>query len=100
MQARMPALPGFCLERYMIENEKLNGLIADVREHLIYYTELGVELLDVNLAKGDEPLVGVTNKAADAVDEAAIPRDLPDVGMVGGDEAAKPSVKRPSKLSG
>ena len=80
-------------------NEK-EKLIADVREHLAYYRELGVELLDVNLepARASE-VVGEPRspvEIAKPVEASShIPRELPDAPIAPPRvEIANPSVKR------
>ena len=86
----------------MIENEKLSGLIADVREHLVYAKELGVELLDV----GDEGRSVETRSVESGVEATALakavdmPRELPEPPVEVPVMAPKTTVRKPSKLSG
>jgi len=92
----------------MIENEKLNRLIADVREQVVYFNELGVELLDVKMAEAgatevvdvDRP-IAVAGTGADVIPADEIPRDLPDLSInVPKVDIAKRNLKKQSKLSG
>ena len=91
----------------MVEIEEFTEMIADVREQVAYYKELGVELPDVNIAPAlvtevvddrSSPLGTVAHTDVRAASD--IPRDLPDIPVAPPKiEIAKPGVKRPSKLS-
>jgi uracil-DNA glycosylase family 4 len=88
----------------MIEKERLSGLLADVREHLIYAKELGVELLDVGPGM-DVTSEGVAIVAASVQPDAlpanaAVPKELPDVPVEVPVSVPKTSVRKPSKLAG
>jgi DNA polymerase len=88
----------------MKNTNEISELIADVREQVVYFKELGVELLDVTMAEGgavesEPPITVVAARADVAPDAVAIPRELPDVVVPAPIEIPKPSVKRPSKLS-
>src|ERR1044072_2512590 len=74
----------------------INELIDDVREHVLYAKELGVELLDVEVAANEtKPVVhGVDATLTTSVN---VPRELPDVSMPV--SVQKTSVRKPSKLS-
>src|SRR5436190_12378125 len=90
----------------MTNNPEISDLIADVREHVLYMQELGVELLDVNLSTSDIVLPDDHKRqpaAKSAIIPAAeieIPRDLPELPMVVKVDPVKPAVMRTSKLSG
>jgi uracil-DNA glycosylase family 4 len=92
----------------MIENEKLNRLIADVREQVVYFKELGVELLDVKMAEVDaadavdvNTSTGATRAVAHAIPIEEVPRDLPDMPVsVSRVDVPKRNLKKQSKLSG
>ena len=84
---------------------EISELIADVREQVVYFKELGVELLDVKLAgtgaaESEPPIPAVTARADAAPVAVAIHRELPDIPPPAPIDMPKPSVKRPSKLSG
>jgi len=87
----------------MIENEKLRGLIAEVREHLVYAKELGVELLDVAVNEGRSVETRSVESGVEAIAAAKavdVPRELPDVPVEVPVMAPKTTVRKPSKLSG
>ena len=84
----------------MKDTNHLTNLIQDVREHVLYAKELGVELLDVELASAvaadnSQPVVHGVEAAVTPRVEVA--RELPDVPMP--PSMPKPNVKKPSKLS-
>ena len=88
----------------MVEIKEFTDLVADIREQVTYYKELGVELLDVDLVQTgtigtvDDRRASVAEMAL--VDVGSIPRELPGVPIAPPSaETAKPNVKRPSKLS-
>ncbi|HEY2867596.1 MAG TPA: uracil-DNA glycosylase [Pyrinomonadaceae bacterium] len=87
----------------MTENEKLIGLVANVREQLAYYKELGVELLDVKVADAasanDQTSVANVTVAPNVPNVTAIPREHPDRPIAAKSEPVKTNAKRPSKLS-
>jgi uracil-DNA glycosylase family 4 len=81
------------------ETAEINDLITDVREHLLYFKELGVELLDVDKDVADAR--AAVDSPALTEPRAKTQRDLPDAstnitrpGLI-----APPAAKRPSKLS-
>jgi len=89
----------------MKDTNEISELIADVREQVVYFKELGVELLDVTMAEGgavesEPPMTVVAARADVEPDAVAIPRELPDIAMPALIEIPKPNVKRPSKLAG
>src|SRR4051812_13512007 len=89
----------------MKETNGIPELIADVREQVVYFKELGVELLDVRVAQAgvaeiELPMTAVTARSDAAPDAVAIPRELPDIPAAAPIEMLKPNVKRPSKLAG
>src|SRR6478672_2648650 len=91
----------------MKDTNEISELIADVREQVIYFKELGVELLDVTMAEAgagsataDKSTTTGAARADATPNAVAIPRDLPDVPMAAPIEMLKPNVKRPSKLAG
>src|SRR6478672_8423741 len=91
----------------MKDTNEISELIADVREQVIYFKELGVELLDVTMAEAgagsataDKSTTTGAARADATPNAVAIPRDLPDVPMAAPIEMSKPNVKRPSKLAG
>lgn len=88
----------------MTETDEFTHLIADVREQLVYYKELGVELLDVNLesALAAEEMGSSASKLespspAVAARVPSEPREMPNAPP--SIDIAKPNTKRPSKLS-
>jgi len=91
----------------MIDPGESNSLITDVREHLLYMKELGVELLDVNIAAvagaadvGAAAVAVAGNKEAQTTPRVEIPRDLPDASInVPKPDIRTPAAKKPSKLS-
>lgn len=91
----------------MVEIKEFTDLVADIREQVAYFKELGVELLDVKMSHVEateivnDIQVSVASRPSRDVDAAAnIPRELPDVPMAPPRvEIAKPAVKRTSKLS-
>ena len=88
----------------MTENEKLTGLVADVRQQLAYYKELGVELLDVKVADAasandQTSVANVTVHTPNVPNVTAIPREHPDRPIAAKSEPVKTNAKRSSKLS-
>jgi DNA polymerase len=87
----------------MPKSNDFSQLVADVREHVLYAKELGVELLDVDLgtavvAADDVALVAVSSPPQTVMADAPMTRDLAHVPIA---ETASPqtSVRKPSKLS-
>ena len=87
----------------MSQNNQITELISDVREHLAYYKDLGVELLDVRMpdaVDADDLTPAAAGKGVESVPSvAAIPRELPEKPIAAKSESAKPIAKRPSKLA-
>jgi len=92
----------------MIETEEIKNLIADIREQVLYAQELGVELFDVNTDSAPvlesaleiHSIANATVAAGDAPATGAVSRYIPDIPInVPGTDAAKPTAKKPSKLS-
>ncbi|HYJ90512.1 MAG TPA: uracil-DNA glycosylase [Pyrinomonadaceae bacterium] len=85
----------------MNKSEIVFHLISDIREHLAYYKELGVELLDVKVAEAvsSERLPSPANVAEDSPEVVAIAREVPEMPVAAKSEPAKPNVKRPSRLT-
>ena len=88
----------------MTGTNDITELIADVREHVLYAKELGVELLEVDMAPAE--VAGETQSAvynaesAAAVAKAAeMPRELPDVPIAVPVSLPKTNIRKPSKLS-
>jgi uracil-DNA glycosylase family 4 len=96
------------MQLLMNETNEISELIADVREQVVYFKELGVELLDVKMAEVDSAEVVDVNKPATAtrVEAHATPvdeilRDLPDLPInVPRVNVPKSNLKKQSKLSG
>jgi DNA polymerase len=89
----------------MTVSNDISELIADVREHVLYAKELGIELLDVEFAagEGDADAVAVPvprGEQSDITLQAEIPRDLPDASIsIPRADPKLPAVKKPSKLA-
>ena len=88
----------------MSKTNEIADLIADLREQLAYYRELGVEMLDVRIDTARERAEDWSSPAVSRVFEsepgvAALAREVPDIPITPKSELAKPSVKRPSKLT-
>jgi len=84
----------------MKDTNHLTNLIQDVREHVLYAKELGVELLDVEMAgaaAGDEVSVVAATITSTLSENVAVPRELPDVPIPVG--VSKTNVRKTSKLS-
>jgi DNA polymerase len=82
------------------ELPEINELITDVREHLLYMKELGVELLEADVETADPQIAEMAGAPAAAVQQAEIPRDLPDASInIPRPESKTPAAKKPSKLS-
>jgi len=83
---------------------EFTDLLADVREQLVYYKELGVEMLDVSMTPAAEVAVGrhlhqIANAKAKPQETAAIVREVPEIQIIAKSEPASPTVKRPSRLA-
>ena len=84
----------------MSKSSELSHLIEDVREHILYAKELGVELLAVQLAGAavsDEAQPEVARVEKVGTSSADVPRELPDVPIAA--TMPKTNVRKPSKLS-
>jgi uracil-DNA glycosylase family 4 len=92
----------------MKESSEISALIADVREQVVYFKELGVELLDVKIAEADATEMvdvvrpaTVTKVVTDVTPADEIPRDLPDLPInLPRVDIPRPNLKKHSKLSG
>jgi DNA polymerase len=82
---------------------EFSQLITDVREHVLYAKELGVELLDVEFGAAETPVETRSEERNVEISAAAraveVPRELPDVPVLVPVSAPKTSVRKPSKLS-
>jgi uracil-DNA glycosylase, family 4 len=82
---------------------EVTELIADVREHLVYAKELGVELLDVAVNEGRSVETRSVESGVEAIAAAKavdVPRELPEAPVEVPVMAPKTTVRKPSKLSG
>jgi uracil-DNA glycosylase family 4 len=92
----------------MIDTNEISELIGDVREQVVYFSELGVELLGVKMAEVDaadsidlKTSITATRAVADATPIDEIPRDLPVMPIsVPRVDVPKSNLKKQSKLSG
>jgi uracil-DNA glycosylase len=87
----------------MKKSVEISTLIADVREHLLYAKELGVELLDVDLepsskTAGVESVAGLNEPDGSATIES-IPRELPDLPLPLPTSETKSTKRKPSRLA-
>src|SRR5690349_7610851 len=88
----------------MSQKNQITELMSDVREQLAYDKELDVEMLDVRI---DTAMERAEDRSSPAVSKgfesepslAAIPRETPHIPITAKNEPAKPSVKRPSRLT-
>jgi hypothetical protein len=92
----------------MTDTNEISELIADVREQVVYFKELGVELLDVKMDEFDaaemadvKTPMGANNAETNVPSVDEIPRDLPDLTInLPRVDMPKPNLKKQSKLSG
>src|ERR1043165_9138550 len=84
----------------MIKPEEVSSLVSDVHEQLAYYRELGVELLDVEMAEAVSAQQVTLNAEGVSPNVGAIPSELPNAPITVTREQEKPNLKRTSKLLG
>ena len=86
----------------MLESKEISDIIKDVREHVLYAKELGVELLDVELDAAVHETGSVESSVYGAPTSggAEVPRELPDVPInIPKAEPIGRAARKPSKLS-